>query len=200
MRPRKKTVETYWILDRKQILCFASARRHDIIDKLVAAGPLSIRELAPLVGASAPSLYHHVRKLVRAGLVVEAGHRVVNRKRETIYATVAPRMRMARALENPKNMPALRQVAAGLSRQMARDFNAGGRSRSVVAMGDRRNFGFFRLIGAPDNKGLAEINRHFDAIAELMWNSGNKGNFISIGWMMAPVLVGAHRTKSGDKS
>lgn len=180
--------QTFWVLDRKQLLSLVSARRLDIIDKLAAAGPLSIRELAPLVGSSPPSLYHHIDKLLRVGLVVEAGHRVVRRKRETIYATLAPRVRMLRALADPANRALMAKVVSTLTRQMQRDFRSGLGNPSARSSGPQRNLGFFRLIGAPSADGIAEINRRLVEIADILWDSaGGKGRMISLGWTMAPV-------------
>ena len=179
--------ETFWVLNRKQLLCLVSPRRQDIVDKLAAQGPLSIRELAPQMGCSAPSLYHHIDQLLRAGLIVEAGHRVVRRKREQIYATLAPRVRLKRALSDPANRALMARIAAALNRQLDRDFRAGLRAGGRTD-GPQRNLGFFRLVGAPDAKGIALINRRLDEIAEILWHAaGGTGELISLGWTMAPV-------------
>lgn len=185
----KKTQQTYWVLERKQILCLASARRHDIIDKFVAEGPMSIRELAPLMGASPASLYHHIEKLKSVGLIVAAGHRVVNRRREQIYATPAPRVRMDmfRAFANPANRSAVDKVSSALARQLERDFHAGLRSGEAEIGGPHRNLFLARLVGAPSTADKARINRHFDAIAETLWRSrGRKGQLVAYGWLVSP--------------
>ena len=83
--------QTYWVLQRKQLRTLVSQRRLEIIDRLVAAGPLSAKELARLVGAQPSALYHHLQQLVRVGLVVEAGHRVVRRRREVLYMVARKR-------------------------------------------------------------------------------------------------------------
>jgi DNA-binding transcriptional ArsR family regulator len=182
--------QTYWVLEKRQILCLASARRHDIIDKFVATGPMSIRELAPLMGASPASLYHHIEKLKSVGLIVPAGHRVVNRRREQIYATPAPRMRMElfKAFADPANRSAVDKVGRALARQFERDFHAGLRSDQANIGGPHRNLALARLVGAPDKGGMAKINRHFDAIAEILWRSrGRKGPLVAFAWTVAPV-------------
>lgn len=185
---RTSPPKTYWVLEKKQVLCLASARRHDIIDKLAAIGPMSIRELAPLVGASPASLYHHVQQLLRVGLLVESGTRVINRRREQIYATPAPRMRLMRALSDPANKPAMEKIGAALARQFQRDFNGGLKSASARVAGPTRNHGFFRLVGAPGPEGMARINQHLTHIAEILWASaGKKGELVAVGWMMAPM-------------
>lgn len=198
--PRAKTpAKTYWVLEKRQVLCLASARRHDIIDKLAAIGPMSIRELAPLVGASPASLYHHVQKMLSVGLLVTSGTRVVNRRRETIYATPAPRMRLMRALADPANRPGMEKIGAALSRQFQRDFSGGLKSPDSRVAGPTRNHGFFRLVGAPGPDGMARINQHLTDIAEILWASaGKKGELVAVGWMMAPMTK--NRSANGKRA
>src|SRR5689334_10101526 len=97
-KPARADQRTYWILERRQIACLASPRRQDILDRLVATGPCSVREFCAAVGLAPSAAYHHLRRLEAVGLVVEAGTRVVNRRTERLYAPRAPRMRLARAL------------------------------------------------------------------------------------------------------
>ena len=196
IRPRPHTQSsrprsgTYWVFDRRQILCLVSARRHDLLDKLAAVGPLSIRELAPLVGASAASLYHHVGKLLKVGLVLQVGERTVKRKKEKVYGTLAPRMRLSRSYANPANRAVVDKLAAGLMRQIERDFRRGSRSPFAYFTGSRRNIGLARLVGAPSRQELARINGLFEHIAEILWASaGRKGPLVSVAWSLAPVLV-----------
>lgn len=69
----------------------ASAARIEIVQLLRISGPCSIRELAELVHRPVPSLYFHVRKLQRAGLVVQRGLRKARRQTEALYDLAAQR-------------------------------------------------------------------------------------------------------------
>ena len=179
---------TYWILDQAQIVCLISPRRHDIVDRLVASGPLSIKELAAIIGAEPPALYHHIKKLLAVGLVLEAGSRVVRRKREQLYATPGKRMRLSRALDDPKNRDLFSQVGASLCRQKDRDFRRGAASPAAVTHGAAKNFGFSRLIGSPGPEGMAEINRRLEEINRILWESADGGGqLIGFSWIMAPI-------------
>ena len=179
--------QTYWILDRRQLEAMVSPRGHDIVDRLAADGPLSIKELAGQIGCQPSSLYHHVAKLLRVGLVVEAGTRVVRRRREQLYATPAPRMRLARALAEGRQPETFKEIVNSLTRQMARDFAAGTDRPAKAADGDARNLGFGRLIGRPDPTQLARINACLAEITEILWNSGEGERPLSLGWVMAPL-------------
>ena len=178
----------YWILDPAQIACLASPRRHDIIDRLVASGPLSIKALAAIIGAEPPALYHHIKKLLAVGLVVEAGSRVVRRKREQLYAAAGRRMRLSRALDDPRNRDLFVQVAASLCRQMDRDFRRGSMSSATVTHGDGKNLGVSRLIGSPGPEGMAAINKKLHEICEILWDSANgTGELVCLSWVIAPI-------------
>lgn len=180
--------ETYQITRPEQIAALTSARRHDIADRLAAGGPMSIKELAEQVGAKPSALYHHIEKLREVGLVVEAGSRVVNRKREQLYTTPAPRMRLLAALASGKHEKGMNGIVAALSRQMARDFKAGARSAVKVVDGADKNCGFFRLVGRPSPAQLARLNACLIEIAEIMWKAENPdAPLLGLGWVMAPL-------------
>jgi DNA-binding Lrp family transcriptional regulator len=69
-RSRFVTVAT-----RPQWAAISSAVRIELWEALRSNGPCSVRELAEQMERPADGLYHHLRKLVRAGLVVETGVR-----------------------------------------------------------------------------------------------------------------------------
>lgn len=180
--------ETYWVMDPDQLAVLTSARRHDMIDRLAAAGPLSIKELAEQIGAKPSALYHHIDKMLAVGLIVEAGSRVVRRKREQLYATPAPRMRLNRALAEDRHPQIMRDIVASLTRQMARDFENGGSAPIRIVDGPDKNYGFFRLVGRPSPAQLARLNACLVEIAEILWKSDDPAApLLGLGWVMAPL-------------
>ena len=180
--------ETYWVLQRKQLRSLVSQRRLEIIDRLVAAGPLAAKELARLVGAQPSALYHHLRQLMDVGLVVEAGYRVVRRRREVLYMTRAPRIRLFRALRDPRNARDLISITDTMARQMSRDFRRGIRSREARPSGALQNLGFMRLLASPSPATLRRINRYLKEIGELLFTSTDaRYEPLSLAWIMAPV-------------
>jgi DNA-binding transcriptional ArsR family regulator len=182
------TDQTYWIMERAQLAVLASPRRLDIIDALAAAGPLSVRELAAQIGARPSALYHHLAMMVEAGLVAEAGARIVNRWRETLYATPAPRMRLIRALAQGRHQGEMDEIVAALTRQMERDFRAAGTLPDRCAEGETRNYGFFRLLARPGPESLAAINARLQEIAEILWASNDPGaDPVCLAWVMTPL-------------
>lgn len=180
--------DTYWIMERAQIAALTSPRRLDIIDALAGAGPLSVRALAAQIGARPSALYHHLARLIEVGLVAEAGARTVNRKRETLYKTPAPRMRLIRALAEGRHREEMDEIVAALARQMERDFRAAGRLPGRKADGEARNYGFFRLLARPGKNDLAAINARLQEIAEILWASDDpKADPVCLAWVMTPL-------------
>jgi DNA-binding transcriptional ArsR family regulator len=188
-KPSRSTKsQTYWVLERKQLRSLVSQRRLEIIDRLVAAGPLAAKELARLVGAQPSALYHHLAQLMKVGLVVEAGHRVVRRRREVLYMTRAPRIRLFRALRDPNNAREMIKITTTMTRQMSRDFRRGIKSPAARPSGTLQNLGFMRLLASPSPETLRRINKNLAEIGELLFTSTDaRYEPLSLAWIMAPV-------------
>jgi DNA-binding Lrp family transcriptional regulator len=186
----KEDAQTYWIMEPRQLAEMASARRQDILDRLAAMGPLSIKELASQIGARPSALYHHIEKLLEVELIVHAGWRTVHRKREQLYAARAKRMRMLRALAEGKQQLLMETIVASLARQMERDFRAGWTLPDREADGPGRNYGFFRLIGRPGADDLARINACLAEVAEILWDRGDEdAPIVCLEWIMTPLAA-----------
>jgi DNA-binding transcriptional ArsR family regulator len=189
-----KRPESHEATDPRQLAAIANPRRQDMLSRLSASGPLSIRELAEQVGARPTALYHHLERLLDVGLVVDAGTRVRNRRREQLYETVAHRLRLAKAHRDPINAEAVAGIVSAQTRQLARDFRNGQQSPSRADDGDERNLTFFRLVGRPSPEQLARINQCLAEITELMWNANDPAaEPVVVGSVLAPVGRGKPR-------
>lgn len=178
----------YWVLRKDQVRCLTSPTRHDIIDRLAAQGPLSVRDLAHGIGMRPSAVYHHLAQLLEVDLVVEAGSRIVNRRRERLYGTPSRRMRLIRALGEPKLKPLMKKTVSAVCRQMDRDFSKGAASSLAVTTGSARNHGFFRSVGQPGKQALARINALLGDIAEILWTERRAGApLLAFAWTLTPV-------------
>jgi DNA-binding transcriptional ArsR family regulator len=181
--------DSYWILDPDQILCLASAPRMTIVDRLAADGPMSVDDLARVIGMKQTAVYHHIHKLEAVGLVRATDRRLLPgaRKPQRLYATPAPHMRMSRALGEKRLRHGVVRCAGAALRQADRDFSEGF-AFNPVHEGRERNHGFFRLIGRPGPETLEKINTHLNAIHDLLAQSEDRnGPPIALSWAMAPV-------------
>lgn len=180
--------QTIQMTARQQLEAMVSARRHDIVDRLAASGPMSIKELAMQFGAQPSSLYHHMAILLEAGLVIEAGSRMSGKRRELLYNTPAPRMRLIQALIDDRYRDILIDIGNALTRQMGRDFAGGFAHPDTNHEGQGRNHGFFRLVGRPSPAQIAQINACLAEIGEILWSSSKADEpLIALGWILAPI-------------
>jgi predicted transcriptional regulator len=81
-------------LSAEQVKVLASGFRVDLVYAFRLYGPASIPELAPKLNRDQDSLYHHVRKLLAAGVLQEVEKRKRSTKTEAVYDTVADRLRL----------------------------------------------------------------------------------------------------------
>ena len=79
---RSKTPATYQVVKPAQLKAVVSPVRGTAYSMVAAFGPLSVREIAELIGAAPSSLYYHIERLVAVGLLVEAGARQIAKKPE----------------------------------------------------------------------------------------------------------------------
>jgi len=183
--PRRKPI--YYVLDPHQLQCMASPVRQDMIDHLSAHGVMSIKELAASIGKKPSSIYQHLKLLLEADLIIETGSRVVNRKLEKLYETPSRRMRLSKALEDPKNNEELRAIVGALCRQTERDFSRGLDNEQARRSGQFQNLKFFRLVNRPTPQSLKKINQKLDEIAEILWSDPDPDSpLVALTWILSP--------------
>ncbi|WDI32721.1 helix-turn-helix domain-containing protein [Hyphococcus flavus] len=185
---QKISTKPYWITRKDQITCLASAVRLDILDHLVGAGPMSIKELAYEIGMKPSALYHHFAQLQEVDLIFESGTRIVNRKSEKLYATPSRKMRLLKALGDPSHAEEMQLIVSALARRIDREFADGLDNEDRKTSGVGRNLGFYRAMNRPSKATLREINKKLDEIADLLWEEKDPNQpMISLSWVMAPL-------------
>ena len=80
-RGKKKTVK----LGLKGMAELFKPARLEVYENLQIAGPSSIADLALRLGRPADSLYYHIRKMTRVGLLVDRGSRRARRRDEHLF-------------------------------------------------------------------------------------------------------------------
>ena len=191
MKPKQSSTQKstpYYVLDKSQLQCLASAVRLDIVDHLAAYGVMAIKELATSIGKKPSAIYHHLKMLEEVGLIHEAGTRVVNRKSEKLYMTPSRRMRLSKALADEANAGVMNDIVSVLCRQTDRDFSRGADGASVRRSGPHQNLRFFRLVNRPSAAGIKEINAKLDEIAEILWREPDPERpMVALTWVMTPL-------------
>jgi DNA-binding transcriptional ArsR family regulator len=86
---KRKRSNPECINEPRRLAALASPLRMELIGALRTHGPASIRELAAQLDRPADGLYHHVRTLLKAGIVVERDLLVL--KKSTKFQQLAGR-------------------------------------------------------------------------------------------------------------
>ncbi len=184
---RGKPAAAYQVVKPAQLKAVVSPVRGTIYSMAAAFGPLSVREIAELIGAAPSSLYFHIERLMSVGLLVEAGARQLAKKPEQLYDVPHRRMRMTEAIKDPRNDPYLKAIVGSICKQANRDYTRGRGASHCRVSGASRNLRFARLVGRPDSATLAKVNEHLEAINELLAESaeGDAG-VVSFSFVLAP--------------
>lgn len=149
--------EAIRIDDPALIDLLASGPRQEIVDTLAATGPSSIADLAVELAVPADTLYFHVRKLIKAGLVTECGTRQTEGRDAALYA-VPSALQLGYDPENPANVHAVTRAAAAMLRLAGRDFATGFRVGEPVVQGSERNLWSGRQKLWLTDEELVELN------------------------------------------
>jgi DNA-binding transcriptional ArsR family regulator len=178
----------YWVMRRDQLNAVASAIRHDILDHLVARGPLSVHDLALSLHRKPTAIYSHLQRLQKVDLVVAIR---VSRKRgrpTLLFRPVAPLIRLARAPAKARNRPILARIAKTMASQAAADYGKAFQDVDWVIDGPARNHWVFRCMTAPSPRRLAKINQLLDQLTQLIWTPDPKpGRLMSVTWLLSPI-------------
>ena len=178
-----------WIAEPRQLKALSTPIRHDIVDRLAALGPLSVRGLADALGRKPTAIYRHLLTLEKLGLVEASRASGARGRPAMIYRSAVPQMRIARAPRVKGNRAPMAKIANAMARQAAREYAAAFKSDDWVVEGARRNHGFFELLTTPSSKRLKKINALLDELAHLIWTPDPKpGRPIRVTWFMSPSL------------
>jgi DNA-binding transcriptional ArsR family regulator len=146
-----------------QVRALVAPARQEIVDVLEAAGPCSVSRLAELCGRPADSLYHHLRRLARVGLVVETERRKEGRHVYAVYdLSVRP---LWVSYSGPGRSKDVARVVGAAQRLSWRDFQKGLAAGDAAVEGARRTLWGARVKGWLTQKDLARVNQ---LLAELL--------------------------------
>lgn len=168
MPPKRKTLK----LDKpQQIRAISSPVRQELLTALGSRDALSVRELAERLGRAPSSLYYHVRELLKAGILVEAGERPSGKRIETIYAMTTDRILLDAGSRSSAQAEAATKAVQSILRLTGREVAA------AIELDDVRRDGTDREIYGVRGKArlkrseLREVNRCITRIEEILRDS-----------------------------
>lgn len=201
---RKKGLKTYWITRKDQLQVLASSVRLDILDRLGAQGPMSVKQLAASTGKNATPIYHHLRQMEKVDLVRRGSASETRGRPAVVYEAPGELIRLARAPTIPANRRPMARIGRITANQAGKDYALGFKSEHWQIDGPARNHWIFRCLVQPSPERLARINALFDELSVLIWTPDpSPGNLsMSVAWFLAPLkapTLAAFSKKSGAR-
>jgi predicted transcriptional regulator len=152
----------------KQRAALASPLRLEIIGLFTNPEPLSIADMAQLMGRSAGSLYHHVGLLEEAGMLQRAGTRPKGKRYEALFRPVASRIELDTTNGGNEAVEHAVKAMASAFRMTERDLDAALRGGECVTSGPDRDLFAARLHLRASPALRKKINKHLQAIEDLL--------------------------------
>lgn len=163
----RNDLETLPISDPARQAALASPLRLEILGLFTDGEPLAIADMAALMGRSAGSLYYHVGLLEDAGLLRRTGTRPKGKRHEALFLPAAARFELE-AEKGGEAAELARRTMATAFRMAERDFAAALERDDCVTEGPERYVLAARMHLRASPRLLADLNRHLDAIDELL--------------------------------
>lgn len=174
----------------EQFDAVCSGVRFELITFLIAAGPCSIAVLAEQMDRRADGLYHHVRKLIAAGLVTEVGFQKSGRQVEAIYDSVADHFQFDVDFQSGRNVDRILQLMRATLRRSERILSDAIEA-GVVSFDDESRNAFIRGDTAwLEESDLNQVVDHLHAITKI-FEAGRrkrKGKLFAITFNMSPLV------------
>ncbi len=183
--------QVQWIESPEQIECLTSPVRQEIVDSLAASGPASIGELARELGLSADSLYYHVRKLLRVGLIAEEGLRRTRRREEAVYGLVKGPLSLRYEPSDPVRTRMICRLASTMLRVAAKDFESGFAVEKASTEGEERNLWCARFKAWLSAEQVHEVNRLLNRLLTIFETRGDRDGtqLCTLTWALSPVAA-----------
>jgi DNA-binding transcriptional ArsR family regulator len=179
--------DNYIIRSKRQMRALAAPTRQEIVDVLPGMGTVSVAELATALGRPADSLYYHLRMLKRVGLVLSAGSRRLNGRRETLFRAVAPEMSLCYELGRKGNGSQVNAIIGSMLRLAMRDFSNGFKSGEASVSGPNRELWALRKTGWLSQAQIAQANRSMEKLMRIMDAPEPNGRLYAVSIVLTPL-------------
>ncbi len=179
-----------------------SAPRFEVVEVMRFLAPCTVAELAANLGRAADTLYPHLRKLMKIGLVVEAGFRKTGRHAEQVFDLAADDVDFD-ALDSAqlrKVIVRMQSMFLSVAKRGLRD--AFRDSLVVLHPPEERNMSILSFVARLTPADVKKIRQHTLAIVDVIHASRGSSAGTPFLWLgqLSPVVRGRrHRTKRRSK-
>jgi len=181
------TKDNYIIRDKRQMRALAASTRQEIVDMLPRLGTVSVAELAAALRRPADSLYYHLRILTRVGLVLTAGSRRPNGRREVLFRAVARELTLSYQLGRNGNGNEVNAIIASMMRLGIRDFRNSFKAGEASVSGPNRELWALRRTAWLSQAQIAEVNRHIQRLMREMAAAKRPGRLFAVTVVLTPL-------------
>ena len=173
-----------------QLRLLASPVAIEIVQAIRQKGPISIRDLGPILGRKPNSLHYHIRKLVKNGLVLQTGTSRSGARSEAIYDVVAEAIVGA---DLPKNKELLELTNAGVGsmlRLAKRNWDSASKNPEIIFEEKTiSNLRAHRLSARLSKEDLVKVNEYILKIEDVFKKGIGKedGQMCSVTVLLTPL-------------
>ena len=181
------TGKQYVIRSPKQLAALSSAARQELIDALATIGTVSVAEIASTLGRPADALYFHLRALKKAGLVQQVGYRTRSGRKEALYKTIAPELRLPYEPRTESHRRAVTSIVSSMLRLGIRDFGSAFQEAGVNLSGPSRELWALRRTARLSLEEVASLNRSIKGLMNSVAKPSGKGRLYGITILLTPL-------------
>jgi hypothetical protein len=183
------------ISEPKQLAVLRSPVRQEMLDVFARWGrPVSLTQVAAMLGRPADGLYYHARLLERSGLLRTTGPRKSSGRAEALYEAVAPQYK----LRYPKGASAASRAVVSIVTSMlrlgTRDFRRALASGTAKLDGPDRDLWALRQTGWLRPGHLRRVNRLIQSLADETARTEGRGRLYAVTVLLAPLDHRSNRT------
>lgn len=181
------------VLPPKALRELFNPTRLEIYESLQVAGPATIADLAARLGRPPDSLYYHVRKLARIGIVAQrdgvSPAQGSPGRNGAVYGLACKSVTMKLDLASKPSRDAWARGAATVLRLAQRDVNAALEARTARTDGKRRNLRVRRAKMRLTPKALEGVNAVLDGVLETTRRHADdtSGSLHALTWVLTPL-------------
>ncbi len=151
-----------------QMEALASPVRHQIHLAMEMLGRCSVNQLAERMDRVPETLYYHIRRLEKVGLVEQVANRIVSGREEAIYQLKAKRLRVDPGQTSPRFLRAMAKGCGSLLRFAQRSFEQALVRKAERRLIPNRSLRIEQVAVRLSTRKLAELNERLDSLQEFL--------------------------------
>ena len=151
-----------------QMEALTSPVRHQIHLAMEMLGACSVNELAARMGRVPETLYYHVRRLEKVGILEQVGSRVVSNREEAIYQLKGKRLRVDPSRTTPRFLKARAKGCGALLRFALRAFERALERKGTRQLLPKQGLRIHQMTVRLSTANVAELSERLDSVESFL--------------------------------